>query len=104
MGGLRKQGGERGSAAMPRGGVRGRRPGGVRSGVQPGEGAASEEGRGDRRPWAEGGGGGGGRDKVTVANGNHAPRDRGAGTGSPVMRPKTLPGSKSHTGKTPRSL
>jgi hypothetical protein len=26
------------------------------------------------------------------------------GSGSPVMRPKTLPDSESHTGKTPRSL
>jgi hypothetical protein len=35
------------------------------------------------------------------------PRDRGKdppGSGSPMMRPKTLPDSKSHTGKTPRSL
>src|SRR5947209_4552427 len=42
--------------------------------------------------------------KVTVANGNHATREGVSGSGSPVMRPKTLPGSESHTGKTPRSL
>src|SRR5262249_36643621 len=31
-------------------------------------------------------------------------RDGVTGTGSPVMGPKTLPGSESHTGKTRRSL
>jgi hypothetical protein len=44
--------------------------------------------------------GGVGREKITVANGNHALRDGVTGTGSPVMGPKTLPGSESHTGKT----
>jgi NAD(P)-dependent dehydrogenase (short-subunit alcohol dehydrogenase family) len=40
-----------------------------------------------------------------VANGNHAMPERShPGSGSAVMRPKTLLGSESHTGKIGRSL
>ena len=50
------------------------------------------------------GGGGSDDSPITVANGNHAIPEGVSGSGSPMMRPKTLPGSESHAGKTPKSL
>ena len=48
--------------------------------------------------------GGVGRDKSGLQTGTTRARDGVPGSGSPMMRPKTLPDSKSSTGKTPKSL
>jgi len=48
--------------------------------------------------------GGVGRAKSVLQTGTTRTREGISGSGSPMMRPKTLPGSESHTGKTPRSL
>jgi hypothetical protein len=55
-------------------------------------------------PKAACGGGGSEQSQVSVANGNHTLPARSYRIGAPMMKPKTLPGSESHTGKTPRSL
>ena len=48
--------------------------------------------------------GGVGRAKSVLQTGTTRTREGISGSGSPMMGPKTLPGSESHTGKTPTSL
>src|SRR5262249_43303416 len=60
------------------------------------------EGSGGHAPRQCAGGAAGRRSRVQT--GTTRSRDGITGSGSPVMGPKALPGSESHTGKTRRSL